>query len=170
MSVREVKALFRELCELGDGLVALHLLESPRVGRFITKWRGGTPSGEVEKVSYADGTVWIDKAGREGFRGVPEAVWNFYVGGYQVCEKWLKDRKGRQLSEEDIAHYQKVVVALAKTIRLMAEIDKVITAHGGWPDSFQTAGAATESDEHLSSIAQRGLAYGLGRGKGEKKP
>jgi hypothetical protein len=64
---------------------------------------------------------------------VPENVWNFHVVGYQVCEKWLKDRKGRQLSAEDIAHYHKIVVAFNETIRLMAEIDTVIDAHGGWP-------------------------------------
>ena len=68
-----------------------------------------------------------------GFRGVPEAVWNFHIGGYQVCEKWLKDRKGRTLSAEDIEHYQRVVVALNETIRIMAEIDAVIEEHGGWP-------------------------------------
>jgi hypothetical protein len=63
-------------------------------------------------------------------------VGSFDIGGYQVCLKWLKDRKGRSLSADDIAHYQKIVVALNETIRLMAEIDKVIEAHGGWPDAF----------------------------------
>ena len=58
------------------------------------------------------------------------------IGGYQVCEKWLKDRKGRALSSEDITHYQKIVVALSETIRIMAEIDKVIDVHGGWPGAF----------------------------------
>lgn len=75
-----------------------------------------------------------------GFGDVPENVWNFHIGGYLVCEKWLKDRKGRRLSEEDITHYQKIVVALSETISLMAEIDKVIDAHGGWPDAFQALG------------------------------
>ena len=72
------------------------------------------------------------------FEGVPEKVWNFNIGGYQVCQKWLKDRRGRTLSDEDITHYQKIVVALNETIRLMAEIDKVIEAHGGWPRAFVT--------------------------------
>jgi hypothetical protein len=66
---------------------------------------------------------------------VPEEVWNFHIGGYQVCEKWLKDRKGRVLSAEDIEHYQRVVVALHETIRIMGEIDEVIEEHGGWPMS-----------------------------------
>jgi Type ISP C-terminal specificity domain len=72
---------------------------------------------------------------------VPEDVWNFHIGGYQVCEKWLKDRKGRALSKHDIAHYQKIVVALSETIRLMKEIDEVIEAHGGWPGAFQPKGS-----------------------------
>jgi hypothetical protein len=63
-------------------------------------------------------------------------VWNFHIGGYQVCEKWLKDRKGRILSAEDIIHYGKVVGAISETIRVMAEIDMAIEGHGGWPGAF----------------------------------
>jgi predicted helicase len=128
--------LFRALAKLGGELVALHLMESQKLDKPITKWKGNTPSSEVEKVTYFDTTVWIDKAKTEGFRGVPENVRNFHIGGYQVCEKWLKDRKGRVLSEEDITHYHKIVVALNETIRLMGEIDKVIEKHGGWPGAF----------------------------------
>lgn len=64
---------------------------------------------------------------------MPENVWNFHIGGYQVCEKWFKYRKSRRLTVADIAHYQKIVVALAETIRLMKEIDEVIEKHDGWP-------------------------------------
>jgi predicted helicase len=127
--------LFRSLAKLGSKLVALHLMESPQLDKHITKWVGGK-NPEVEKVTYSDETVWIDKAQNEGFDGVPEEVWNFHIGGYQVCEKWLKDRKGRTLSKDDIAHYQKIIVALAETIRLMGEIDEVIEEHGGWPGAF----------------------------------
>jgi len=135
--------LFRALAHLGGELTALHLLESPKLDQPITEFIGR--SKEVTKVGYSDHTVWINSsgtkgnttAGTSGFRGVPEAVWNFHIGGYQVCEKWLKDRKGRALTDEDIAHYHKIVVALTETIRLMAEIDEVIVEHGGWPDAFQ---------------------------------
>jgi SOS-response transcriptional repressor LexA len=72
-----------------------------------------------------------------GFHNIPERVWNFSIGGYQVCEKWLKDRKGRNLSKDDITHYQRIVVALSETIRLMKEVDEVIEQHGGWPRAFQ---------------------------------
>jgi hypothetical protein len=84
------------------------------------------------------GNVYINPT--RWFEGVPENVWNFHIGGYQVCEKWLKDRRGRVLSEEDVAHYQKIVVALKETIRLMTEIDEVIESHGGWPSAFTTGG------------------------------
>jgi predicted helicase len=124
--------LFRALARLGGELVALHLLESPKLDKPIAEFIGGR-NPEVEKLSWSKNTVWLDKAQTTGFKGVREDVWNFHIGGYQVCEKWLKDRKGRILSPDDIAHYQKVVVALAETIRLMGEIDEVIEEHGGWP-------------------------------------
>lgn len=132
-------ALFRALARLGGELVGLHLLESPKVNAFITRFVGEGDNGIPKKPTYREGAVWINPTQR--FEGVPEAVWNFHVGGYQVCEKWLKDRKGRTLSAEDIAHYQRVVVALNETIRLMAEIDRVIETHGGWPGAFQVANA-----------------------------
>jgi hypothetical protein len=142
--------LFRALAALGGDLVALHLLEDDYPG---ASWNVGDHGGDhagsplrrpittyagpaaptVEKVTYADGAVWVDKAQTAGFRGVPEAVWAFHIGGYQVCEKWLKDRKGRTLSAADIEHYQRVVVALNETIRIMGEIDAAIEDHGGWP-------------------------------------
>ena len=166
--------LFRELARLGGELVALHLLESPKLAtvaavydRRVHAWRfegSGSPKEKtsdghrpplqlefigpaapvVTKPGWTDGTVWLDSGGKKaattsgtcGFRGVPEAVWNFHIGGYQVCEKWLKDRKGRTLTKDDIAHYHKVVIALAETIRLMAAIDQVIETHGGWPGAF----------------------------------
>jgi predicted helicase len=128
---------FRMLAQLGGELTALHLLESPTLDQPTSELIGG-PNPEVEKVSWSKKTVWLNKAQTAGFKGVREDVWNFHIGGYKVCEKWLKDRKGRRLSKDDTAHYQKIVVALAETIRLMKEIDKAIAGHGGWPDAFRT--------------------------------
>jgi len=128
--------LFRTLARLGGDLIALNLLESAKLAKPLSIYIG-PKNPEVEKVTHAGDTVWLDKAQTCGFRGVPEAVWNFHVGGHQVCEKWLKDRKGRKLSKEEIAHYQKVIVALSETIRLMKEIDKVIEKNGGWPGAFE---------------------------------
>ena len=143
-------ALFRALARLGGELNALHLMESPKLDDPLTTYIGPkTPA--VGRVGWADNTVWLDAAatkkgqpatpGTIGFRDVPEAVWNFHIGGYQVCEKWLKDRRGRTLSKDDIAHYQKIVVALNETIRLMQEIDVVIEQTGGWPGAFQAGEA-----------------------------
>jgi predicted helicase len=129
--------LFRILARFGGELVALHLLESPKLDKPINTYEG-PKNPEVEKPAYTRKTVWLDKEQSCGFKGVPEAVWNFHIGGYQVCEKWLKDRKGRTLSKDDIAHYNKIVVALSETIRLMKKIDEVIDEHGGWPGAFVT--------------------------------
>ncbi|MEI8173651.1 MAG: type ISP restriction/modification enzyme [Deltaproteobacteria bacterium] len=105
----------------------------------------GTEEPVVDKVGWSDDTVWINAVkpkkgaadanltGTIGFRGVPEEVWNFRIGGYQVCQKWLKDRKGRTLVADDLIHYHRIIVALNETIRIMREIDEVIDAHGGWP-------------------------------------
>jgi hypothetical protein len=90
----------------------------------------------------SDQKVWIDRYKTTGFNGVSRAVWDFHVGGYPVCEKWLKDRRGRTLSMGDITQYQKIVVAITETIRLMKEIDRVIENHGGWPGAFQAAGSS----------------------------
>ena len=147
--------LFRELARLGGELTALHLLESAKLDQPMTTFIGD--SREVVKVGWVDNTVWLDAGGKKaetrpgtsGFQGVPEAVWKFHIGGYQVCEKWLKDRKGRMLSDEDIAHYHKIVVALSETIRLMAEIDTVIETHGGWPGAFQSGINAAGSEPVL---------------------
>jgi len=122
-------------------------MESPAIDDHITTY-AGPKEPRVGRVGWSDDTVWLDAAaaknghyaqpGSVGFHGVPEAVWNFHIGGYQVCEKWLKDRKSRTLSAGDIAHYQRIVVALAQTIRLMNEIDEVIEHHGGWPGAFRS--------------------------------
>ncbi len=129
------KELFKALEEKGAELVALHLMESPALNNLITKYPI-TGSSTVDKVTYDDNNqrVYINKI--QYFEGIPTAVWNFHIGGYQVCYKWLKDRKGRTLTYDELTHYQKVIVALKETIRLMKEIDEVIEEHGGWPGAF----------------------------------
>jgi predicted helicase len=148
--------LLRALARLGGELVSLHLLDSSMVDHSITTY-SGPPNPKVGRVGWVDDTVWLDAPptrrtasaappGTIGFRGVPEVVWNFHIGGYQVCEKWLKDRKGRKLSKDDVEHYHRIVVALYETIRLMGEIDRVIKEHGGWPGAFVT-GPSEEDPE-----------------------
>jgi hypothetical protein len=100
----------------------------------------GKGDNRVEKVEYmppADaqgqekGRVWINRT--QYFEGVTPQVWEFHVGGYQVCQKWLKDRKGRALTYNDLKHYQRIVAALAETIVLMEQVDAAIDGCGGWP-------------------------------------
>ena len=145
------RTLFSELVRCGGELVDLHLMESTKLDHHITTY-SGPKHPVVERVGWSGGTVWLDAAavkkgqpalpGSIGFYGVPEEVWNFHIGGYQVCEKWLKDRRnGRALSDQDIRHYQRIVVALKETIRLVNDIDAVIDKYGGWPDAFAADGA-----------------------------
>ncbi len=121
--------VFRALAAQGAELVALHLMASPQMDAFITGFPE-TGDNVVEQVQHTDQDqrVWINA--RQYFSGVPRTVWEFRIGGYQVCEKWLKDRRGRALTCDDLQHYQRTVLALGETIRLMAEIDRSIP---GWP-------------------------------------
>ena len=127
--------LFRELCKLGERLVGLHLMEKFGKAKPIYPIKG---NDMVEKIEYLEprdqpkvGRVYINK--EQYFEGVQPEVWNFHVGGYKVCHKWLKDRKGRTLTFEDIQHYQRIVVALSETIGMMEQIDVAIEEYGGWP-------------------------------------
>jgi predicted helicase len=119
--------LFRKLGEYGEELVALHLMKSSKLEQHLTQIidKGGEFIVDAGHPKYTDGEVIINKKG-DRFTGVPKSVWEFYVGGYQVCHKWLKDRKGRQLSPEDLNHYQKIIVALSETMQIMNAIDAAI--------------------------------------------
>jgi len=111
-----------DLVDLGSQLRQIHLLESEVVDKLITQYpEDGT--NVVTKPIYKEGNVYINDL--QYFANVPEVAWNFYIGGYQPAQKWLKDRKDRELSYEDIRHYQKIIVALKETDRLMKEIDKI---------------------------------------------
>ncbi|MBN2571066.1 MAG: N-6 DNA methylase [Ignavibacteriales bacterium] len=116
------KEQFFKLVSYGTELREIHLLESSKVSQFITTFPV-TGSEVVEKVYYQDGNVYFNK--EQYFGNVPEIAWNFYIGGYQPAQKWLKDRKGRTLTNEDVEHYQKVIVALTETKRIMKEIDNL---------------------------------------------
>jgi hypothetical protein len=140
------RALFKALAEKGEELVALHLMESPLLNRLITgfpvadsnevgrvRYTEPRPKGETSEVSedlggLVPGRVYINKT--QYFEGIEPDVWEFQIGGYQVLHKWLKDRRGRRLSFDDLFHYQKIVVALKETMRLMEEVDGLITS---WP-------------------------------------
>jgi predicted helicase len=113
---------FRKFVFLGSELRHLHLLESSILNSKLTTYPVHG-SNEVCELKYEDRKIWINAD--QYFDHVPKVAWEFFIGGYQPAQKWLKDRKGRVLSYEDIQHYQKIIVALAETDRLMKEIDKI---------------------------------------------
>ena len=116
---------FKKLVAFGGELRALHLLESAKLKNFITTFpTSGSDTVEAKYPKYKDGNVYINDT--QYFGNVPEVAWNFYIGGYQPAQKWLKDRQGRKLSNTDIEHYQKMVVAFMETKIIMTEIDSVM--------------------------------------------
>ena len=138
----KVRDTFFQLCELGRELRQIHLLESPVVENYITQYPldGNNVVEKPRFQPYAYESEMPDKNGNivypdylgavfindtQYFSDVPTSAWEFYIGGYQPAQKWLKDRKGRKLEFEDILHYQKIIVALFETDRIMKEIDSI---------------------------------------------
>jgi predicted helicase len=119
--------LFHELAIKGEELVNLHLMKSDKLNNLITTYQT-IGDNQVTEVTYNSELqrVYINK--QSYFTDIPPHIWEFKIGGYQVLDKWLKDRKNanRKLSVEEINHYQKIVIALTDTLRLMQEIDKII--------------------------------------------
>jgi predicted helicase len=112
--------VFSSLSELGTQLIELHLMKKQFPPTIKYEISG---SNSVESVKYTDGKLYINKT--QYFDSIPENVWNFYIGGYQVLDKWLKSRKKRELSVQEILHFIQIVEVLKETIRIMDEIDKI---------------------------------------------
>jgi len=117
-------SLFSKMAEHGEKLVEIHLLKSKELDPAITKLEGEGDNG-VEKPTYDEKTERIHINATRYFDNIPKEVWEYQIGGYQVCAKWLKDRKGRTLSLDDIKHYCRVVIALQKTIEIQESIDAI---------------------------------------------
>lgn len=113
-------AEYHRLSSIGSQLRKLHLMEDVPATKHAQFNTAG--SNVIDKPEYKGGSVWINK--EQCFEDVPETAWNFYIGGYQPAQKWLKDRKGRTLTFDDIAHYRKIIAVLLETDRLMKEIDE----------------------------------------------
>ena len=123
------KELFWKLVKLGSDLRSLHLMEHPVLQQLITGYNV-LGSNQVEKVEFESknpndltGNVHINDT--QYFEDVPKTAWDFYIGGYQPAQKWLKDRKGRTLTSDNLMHYQRIIVALKKTADIILEIDKL---------------------------------------------
>lgn len=113
---------FWQLVKLGAELRQMHLLEGETSNKYITTYPV-SGNNEIIKPSYTNGKVFINET--QYFDKVSQIAWEFYIAGYQPAQKWLKDRQGRILEFEDILHYQKIIVALTETDRLMKEIDTI---------------------------------------------
>lgn len=126
--------VFRILTPFGCRLVELHTRSADPMERPDFN---GLAVPVISKPVFVNGTVYVDNNRTAAFSPITEEVWKFHIGGYQVCEKWLKDRKGRTLSKADIEEYRDIVGALVETIHIMSKIDKAIEANGGWPGAFR---------------------------------
>jgi predicted helicase len=125
--------VFRTISEHGEALRRLHLMEDASIGDTPYRFEGEAPEGQDNEVGKprfelqpdGSGRVYINGKGGKGqyFAGVPPISWDFPIGGYQPAQKWLKDRKGRELSFDDIRHYQKIIKILAETDRIMKSIE-----------------------------------------------
>ncbi len=113
---------FWQLIKLGGELRKIHLLEGEIFEKLITTYPIDGDN-KVEKICYESEKVKINQS--QYFQGVAPNVWEFFIGGYQPAQKWLKDRKDKILGFEEILHYQKIIVALSETDRLMKEITKI---------------------------------------------
>jgi predicted helicase len=116
---------FGVLVKYGRQLRELHLLESAKFNQLITTYpESGNDKIESGYPKFKNNKVHINE--KQYFGNIPEGIWNFYIGGYQPARKWLKDRQERILSSEDLNHYQKIIISLTETERIMKEIDKVL--------------------------------------------
>ncbi len=112
---------FRDLVEKGEELRHLHLMEDLPHSTGVSFPVGGTM--QIDCYRWEENHVYINS--EQYFDGVPESAWNFFIGGYQPAQKWLKDRKGITLSFEDVKHYQRIIYVLQQTERIMQEIDNI---------------------------------------------
>ena len=150
------RALFEALVPIGTELVALHLLDAdalpilkdPKSVRLAGSGeaRVTMPAARFEKDAYQNGRMYIAANQSRWFETVPQVAADFHIGGYRPARKWLKDRAaaggkkaspGRLLTDDDILHYRRMIVALTRTAELMPQIDAVVEAHGGWPGAFR---------------------------------
>ncbi|NUM80458.1 N-6 DNA methylase [bacterium] len=121
------KQVFKELAEYGEALTNLHLMRLKKLNSPIAKCEG-KGDFKIEKVRYEKNTKRVYFNDDQYFSGVAHEVWDYHIGGYQVPEKWLKDRKGRTLSSDDIRHYCLIITVLEKTIEIHSELDSLFDA------------------------------------------
>jgi len=123
---------------LGGSLIELHLMHFDVSDVTPTAvWREGDTALPIGTPTYTDRNIILGNvSGSSMFIGVSPEVWGFHIGSYQVCAKWLKDRKGKTLSDAEITQFQNILYAISETIKIMTKIDESISEYGGWPAAF----------------------------------
>jgi len=116
--------ILSKMAEYGQRIVKLHLLKSMELDPPIAKFQG-KGENNVEKLRYDEKEKRVYFNQGQYFEGIKKEIWEYQIGGYQVCNKWLKDRKKRLLSLDDIKHYCKIVTSLQKTIEVQKAIDEI---------------------------------------------
>jgi predicted helicase len=118
---------FWDVSAKGGVIRRLHLMEPQAIGETPYPFRG-EGDAVVDKPRFENGKVWINQS--QYFDGVPEVSWEFYIGGYQPAQKWLKDRES-SLTFEDVKHYQRILKILCETERTMGTITMTLDAVEG---------------------------------------
>lgn len=118
------KEQFNKLSKLGFKLRQLHLMENTSLDNLITTFPEAGSDVVEQEPQYKDGNVFINKS--QYFGNIPQSAWDFSIGGYKPAQKWLKDRKGQKLDNNDLEHYQEIIVILTETEKVMKEIDNTI--------------------------------------------
>lgn len=118
-------SLFQQMAKRGADLIELHLLKRPSLSHLISKYNGAGDDDKIEKPSYSEknGRVYINE--EKYFDNVSPEIWNYHIGGYQVMEKYLKDRKDKQM--DDPRHYSQIATVISKTIEVQDKIDKIFS-------------------------------------------
>ena len=115
--------LFKKMGDLGKKLADLHLLKSPALDPPVAKYQGSGDNDRIGKIIYKEDEQRIYINNDKFFEGIKSEVWNYHIGGYQVLQKYLKDRKGRLM--DDAPRYCRIVTAISKTIKIQKHIDKI---------------------------------------------
>jgi len=112
------------MSKMGEKLVDMHLLKSKELDSPVARLQGKNDN-KIEKVKYDEKENRVYFNNLQYFEGVKKEIWEYQIGGYQVCDKWLKDRKEKSLSLEEIKYYCKIVTSLEKTIKIQEDIDEI---------------------------------------------
>ena len=138
--------VFMKLAAIGEKLIAVHLLKDPVTQMMFDQHAKFPISGtsRVDALKFDNGKVWINR--EQYFDNVPETAWTFFIGGYQPAQKWLKDRKGRTLSADDVMHYKSIIIALLETSRLMGELSALSSE---WLPSIAFSSGLTETSKEV---------------------